>query len=159
MEVGSRRATPADIPALAGLYELLAAEMAELKPVWPLADGLAEPIEASLERLLADPDAVLYVGEIDAYPFGFLLARSEPMLPQAGGERIGSVRLIFTDPEAREVGIGEALIERFLDDFRTEGHRRFDAHVPPGHREAKNFFESNGFAARRIVMHRSGTAE
>jgi ribosomal protein S18 acetylase RimI-like enzyme len=154
MEVRSRRATPADVPALAGLYSLLAGEMAALKAVWPLADGLEEPIRESLSSLLTDPDAALYLGEIDGYPFGFLLARSEPLLAQAGGERIGSIRLIFTDPEAREVGIGEAIIEQFLDEFRAAGHRRFDAHVPPGHREAKNFFESNGFAARRIVMHR-----
>jgi hypothetical protein len=30
---------------------------------------------------------------------------------------------------------------------------RFDAAVPPGHREAKNFFEQHGFSARSITMH------
>ena len=156
MEVRSRVAIPADIPALAALYRLLAEEMQALKPVWPLADGLAEPIDATLAGLIADPLSTVYLAELDGYPFGLLVARSEPLLPQAGGERIGAIRLIFTDPGARSVGIGEAMIEQCLADLRATGHRRFDAHVPPGHREAKNFFESNGFAARRIVMHHSG---
>ncbi len=75
------------------------------------------------------------------------------MLPQAGGRTIGAIRLIFTDPEAREVGVGEAMMELYLREARAGGIGFFDAHVAPGHRLAKNFFESHGFSARRIVMH------
>jgi len=148
MDVRSRIATRADIPVISSLYALLAEEMGALKAVWLLTDGLPEPIETALEALLDDPGIRVYIGEIARYPFGFLVARSEELLPQAG--------LIFTDPEAREVGIGAAMIDRFVADFRTSGHRCFDAHVPPGQREAKNFFESHGFSARRIVMHHPG---
>jgi hypothetical protein len=81
------------------------------------------------------------------------MARSEPMLPQAGGEPIGVIRFVFTEPEAREVGVGEAMLEGLLTHLRSSGHRLFDAHVLPGHRLVKNFFESGGFSARSIVMH------
>jgi hypothetical protein len=45
------------------------------------------------------------------------------------------------------------MIQIVLAEFRASGHRLFDARVSPGHRLAKNFFESNGFSARLIVMH------
>ena len=75
------------------------------------------------------------------------------MLPQAAGEEVGVIRLIFTDPEARGVGVGDAMITQALAELRGRGLRYFDARVSPGHRHAKNFFESNGFSARLIVMH------
>jgi ribosomal protein S18 acetylase RimI-like enzyme len=153
MEVSTRPANPHDVPELVRLYELLEEEMVALKPIWALADGLAQPVEAAWERTIEDLPTTILVGTIDGIPAGFLVARSEPLLPQAGGEEIGSIRLIFTEPQAREVGVGEAMIGAYLDAARSAGITRFDAHVPPGHRNAKNFFESNGFSARRIVMH------
>lgn len=128
--------------------------MRDLEEMWPLADGLPEPVEAALEAEVADPASTLVVGTLDDVPLGFLLGRPEPTLPQAGGRIIGSIRLIYTDPEAREVGIGEAMMERYLATAREAGAAVFDAHVAPGHRLAKNFFESHGFSARSIVMHR-----
>ena len=71
----------------------------------------------------------------------------------AAGERIGSIRVVFTEPEAREVGVGEAMLDAILAHLRGSDHRLFDAHVLPGHRLVKNFFESGGFSARSIVMH------
>ena len=43
--------------------------------------------------------------------------------------------------------------DKLMDDFRASGHTLFDAHVLPGHRLAKNFFEAGGFSARSIIMH------
>jgi ribosomal protein S18 acetylase RimI-like enzyme len=96
----------------------------------------------------------LGVGEIDGYPLGFILARVEELLPQAHGDLLGSIRLVYVDEAAREVGLGEAMRDLVLERLRGMGIRRFDAHVLPGHRLAKNFFEAGGFAARSIVMHR-----
>ena len=39
-----------------------------------------------------------------------------------------------------------------MERYRAEGISKFDAIVSPGHRNAKNFFESQGFKARRITM-------
>jgi hypothetical protein len=47
------------------------------------------------------------------------------------------------------------MMDAFMIDARARGITLFDAHVSPGHRESKNFFESHGFTARSIVMHRS----
>lgn len=159
MRLGARRADESDIEVLARLYRALEAEMVDLHPMWPMADGLDEPIEESLAKTLVDPDAVTLIGTVDGYPFGFLVARVEPLLAQADGERIGAIRLIFVDHGAREVAVGEAMREMAMSLLRERGITKFDAHVLPGHRLAKNFFEAGGFAARSIVMHHDDARE
>lgn len=151
--VTAREAGPDDIPSLVGLYRALEEEMTALHPMWPLADGLPEPVEASFQRLLEDPEGFVVVGELDGYAFGFATARVEEILPQANGEQVGSIRLIYVEPGAREVALGEEMREFVMALLRGRGITKFDAHVLPGHRLAKNFFEAGGFAARSIVMH------
>jgi ribosomal protein S18 acetylase RimI-like enzyme len=153
MNISARPATTDDIPVLLELYRRLEDEMTALHPMWPLADGLAEPVEKSLEEAIGDPDQHVLVGQVGEVPFGFLCARSEALLPQGLDEKVGSIRLIFTDEEAREVGVAEAMRDEAMELFRREGITKFDAHVLPGHRLAKNFFEAGGFSARSIIMH------
>ena len=153
MRVVARPADAADVPALMRLYRGLEAEMTALHPMWPLADGLAEPVESSFGSLVGDPEALVVMGDIDGYPFGFAMARIEEILPQAAGEKIGSIRLIYVEPEAREISLGEEMRDYLIDELRRRGISRFDAHVLPGHRLAKNFFEAGGFSARAIIMH------
>lgn len=153
MIVTARGAEPGDVPALVRLYRELEAEMVELHPMWPLADGLAEPVEETLRLLLDDPDAIVVIGEIDGYPFGFSVARVEGVLPQGGGELLGSIRMVFVERDAREVALGETIRDLVMEELRNRGISKFDAHVLPGHRLAKNFFEAGGFSARSIVMH------
>lgn len=152
----ARPASATDLSELDRLYHLLATEMESLRPVWPLTDGVAEPTADTLRGMLDAPDWTILLGLLDGVSVGFLAWCDEPMLPQAGGDRIASVRLLFTETEARRVGVGEAMITLFLEQATTAGFHRFDAHVSPGHREAKNFFEANGFSARSIVMYRQG---
>ncbi|MFQ5948144.1 MAG: GNAT family N-acetyltransferase [Acidimicrobiia bacterium] len=154
MDITARPATEDDLEHLLRLYRRLEQEMVALKTMWLLADGLPEPVEAAFKEALDNSDAYVYLGEVDGVPLGFVVSRSEALLPQAHGERVGAVRLIYTEPETRGVGVGEAMITAALRDLREAGHRLLDAHVPPGHRNAKNFFEAAGFAARSIVMHR-----
>jgi ribosomal protein S18 acetylase RimI-like enzyme len=153
LDITARRAGPADADILLALYGEMAAEQIELKPVWALADGLPEPLEPSIGGWLAGGDVTAYLGSIDGVALGFLVTASRPLLPQAGPERIGTIEYVFTHPEARGVGLGEAMITLALADLRAAGHTKFDASALPGHRLAKNFFESNGFSARRIIMH------
>jgi ribosomal protein S18 acetylase RimI-like enzyme len=153
MQVGARPASAQDLEELVRLYRLLADEMREYHRMWELADGLPEPVTDALQSALEDPDTSIYLGTIDDVAFGFILGRSESLVSQAAGERIGSIRFVFTEMDAREVGVGEAMRDALLEDLRASGHRLFDAHVLPGHRLVKNFFESGGFSARSIVMH------
>lgn len=137
------------------LYGGLAAEMSALRPMWALSDALASPIADTLSSMFSASEWSIVVGLLHEVPVGFLVWRDEALLPQAGGKRVAAIRYIFTDPGARGVGVGEAMMAVFFSRAAQHGITRFDAHVSPGHREAKNFFESNGFKARSIVMHRS----
>lgn len=153
MRIEARQATESDIATLEELYRALEKEMTALHSMWPLAGGLDEPVADSLRSAIQDPRTLVLLGEIDGVPVGFLLARYESLAPQAGGEKVGSIRLIYVDEEAREVSVGEVMRDRVMDLMREQGVTKFDAHVLPGHRLAKNFFEAGGFAARSIVMH------
>lgn len=157
MEITARTAQPEDIEVLCSLYPLLEAEQSALKPMWPLADGLDDPIADSFRAILEDEGSVVVMGELDGYPLGFLWARIEPLLNRAKGESVGVVRLVFTELEARGIGIGSTMLEAALFDLADRGVALFDARVSPGHRNAKNFFEAHGFSARLIIMHHHAT--
>ena len=159
MRVAAREASRDDIDVLVSLYRSLEDEMVGLHSMWPLADGLVEPVEKSFVEALRHPNVIVLIGAIDDVPFGFLLARVETLLDQAGDERIGSIRLIFVDHEAREVAVGEGMRDMAIEMLRERGITKFDAHVLPGHRLAKNFFEAGGFSARSIVMHHDDNRE
>jgi len=159
MKVTARSATLDDVPDLEALYRSLEEEMTGLHTMWPVADGLDEPVAESFQDAIDEPDTVVIIGEIDGYPFGFLMARVERLLAQADGELVGAIRLIYVDREAREVALGEEMREMALDILRDRGITKFDAHVLPGHRLAKNFYEAGGFAARSIIMHHDDDRE
>ena len=159
MRVTARRATEDDLATLESLYRSLEDEMESLHVMWPVADGLDEPVVESFRDALDEPDTIVLVGEIDDYPFGFLLARVERLLAQADGEQVGAIRLIYVAQEAREVALGEEMRDLALNILREQGLTKFDAHVLPGHRLAKNFFEAGGFSARSIIMHHDDERE
>ena len=148
-----RRATKDDLSELVRMYRRLDEEMADLHEMWPVADGVDEPIEESLGTRLESESWYVYLGTIDEVPLGFLAAHLGPLLVQAGREQVGIIELIYTEPEARDIGIAEAMLDAALADLAELGAERFDAPVLPGHRRAKNFFERTGFSARSITMH------
>ena len=154
MNITARRATAADTDTIKELYRSLEEEQTALRHMWPLADGLPAPIDDALAGILEDPESVLVVGELDGVALGFAWAKLADLLPQADGDRVAVVRLIHTDADARGVGIGEAMMTLVFDHYRPHGITKWDAIVSPGHRNAKNFFEANGFKARRITMNR-----
>ena len=152
LHVAARPATVSDLPELLRLYRLLQAEMEGLRGLWTEADGLPAPVEEALATAVEDPETLVYIGTADDVPFGFILGYSAELLPQAQGERMATIKLVFTEEEARGVGVGEVMRDTVVEEFRATGHRWFDAHVLPGHRLAKNFFEAGGFSARFIIM-------
>ena len=66
MQVTSRAATSDDVDTIIAMYRVLADEQEALRPLWPLADGLAEPAEAAIRDILVADDSLLLIGEIDA---------------------------------------------------------------------------------------------
>ena len=94
----------------------------------------------------------MQLGCIDGVPVGYALAR---IVPLPSGERLGVVEELYVDAEARDVGVGEALMDDVVAFCRAAGCVGVDAVALPGDRATKNFFETFGLVARAIVVHRS----
>jgi hypothetical protein len=57
MRVTARETTADDIETLVDLYRRLEKEMTVLHSMWPVADGLDEPVEAAFEDAIGDHDS------------------------------------------------------------------------------------------------------
>ena len=82
---------------------------------------------------------------------GFATVEIEPV---RDGTCIGVVRDLFVEPEARAVGVGEAIAEQIVAFCTQAGCAGIDAFALPGARRTKNFFERSGFVARALIMHK-----
>ena len=110
------------------------------------ADSRAEIVSA-----VEDPAATLLLGDIDGTPVGYGLMNLRTVVD---GSLHATVEEIFVLPEARSVGVGEAIIETLLADASERGAAAIQSMALPGDRATKNFFESQGMVARSILVHR-----
>jgi GNAT superfamily N-acetyltransferase len=150
---GARAATDADIDRLAVLGRQGAEELAPMRggAVWSAREARAEPLEDAYRELLAREDTSVVAGTIDGVVIGLGVGRIERL---RDGRDLGIIEELFVEPEARSIGVGEAITEQLLEFFTRRGCIGADALALPGNRATKNFFEQNGFVARSIVMHR-----
>lgn len=153
MSEASRPATSDDLPRLAELAEMAIDELAPTRggAVWAAREARARPVLQSLVAHLEDPERLLLVGTFEQVVVGYGAAHTEDLRT---GERLGVIDDLFVEEPARQVGVGEALMEDLLAWFRDRGCHGADALALPGNRETKNFFESFGFTARALVVHR-----
>ena len=144
MDVGVRAAGPEDEARLAQLRVDAIEEQADARggSVWSRREALREPPGAS--RTI--------VGEIDGTVVGYASVGIDEL---SDGRKLGIVTAIFVEPGAREVAVGEAMLDGVIAWCTEQGCVGIDAHALPGNRETKNFFETFGFTARLIVVHRA----
>jgi len=93
-----------------------------------------------------------FVGTIDDAVVGYGIVEVREL---RDGGRVGTVTELYVEPDAREVGVGETLLDALLDWCREHRCDAVDATALPGHRAAKNFFEEQGFVSRSLTMHRA----
>jgi len=152
VEEACRAAEAADIPRIAELARAAIDELAPMRggAVWKAYEARAEPIEDGLEALLDDADARMVVSTIDGVVVGYAIVHLEYL---GDGSVLGVIDDIFVEEGARQVGLGELMINdltAWCDERKCIG---MDAIALPGHRATKNFFEESGFTARKLVMH------
>lgn len=154
MEVTARAATELDLPALGSLAT---AAVEELTPnrggeVWRRQLARPLPPTDSLRADLADPDTHVVVGTIDGTVVGYGVVRVDVL---RDGGRLGVISDLFTVDGAREVSVGELVMEALIAWATEQGCFGVDSLALPGDRHTKNFFETFGLVARAIVVHRS----
>lgn len=152
MQVAARVAKSGDLEALGLLYADFRDCVADERGgVLHLARAPATLAGSDLRRLWQDGGRLVLAGTIDDVPVGLGIARLDPL---ADGTLQATLEVLYVDKAAREVGVGECLVEAAAAWAAGAGAAGLDVPALPGMREAKNLFESLGFAARLIVMHK-----
>lgn len=153
MDVVARPADGEHVGVLARMAADAVAEQVDARGgwVWSRREVRTRPFEESLAEALEHPDSAVWIGEIDGTPVGYAVAAVEPLQT---GEMLGRVADLYVAPGAREVSVGEALIGEVLQWCVERGCVGVDSLALPGNRATKNFFETFGFTARLLVLHR-----
>ncbi len=107
----------------------------------------AERVGALLHR----PDALVLVGALDDVVVAFAVSTAGE---DGRGVRRGRLVACFVEEGARGVGVGRLLLDRSLAWMAEQGCAGVDGTALPGDRGAKSFYESAGFKARLLTMHR-----
>jgi GNAT superfamily N-acetyltransferase len=149
----ARAATAADVSILTALWAAGRGEIEAHRGGRLLVDSIVSPgvlPEQAWRAAVADPDRLVTVGTLDGVEVGFATARCDT----AGSQPRGIVETIYVEPAARQVGVGEVMVDAILKWCAERGCRGVDAPALPGSRPAKAFFEDHGFVARLLIMHR-----
>ena len=147
--ISARSATLADAARMAELDAEARAGVVSQR--WGALYLLREAIPfdaAVLER----SDACSVVGTIDGVVLGYATVVDDP---DVDGMRLALLRHLYVEPGARDVGVGEAMMDLVLAWCEERGYQGIDALALPGDRATKNFFERYGLTARAILVHRA----
>jgi len=149
----TRPATAGDLDHVVALARAMRAELTEMRggAVWAQREARPEPLADAYGALLARDDASVVLGLIDDVVVGFGALEVECL---RSGNSLGVVTDLFVDLDARAVGVGEGIVGALVDFAVAHRCIGIDAFALPGHRAAKNFFETHGFTARALTMHR-----
>jgi ribosomal protein S18 acetylase RimI-like enzyme len=149
----ARAATAADVDRLVELALELRAELRVMRGggLWELREARVQPEIEVFRELLERDDAVVLVGTIDDVVVGYGTLELE-VLPD--GRKLGVIGDLYVEPDARAVGVGEAIATDLVARSAAAQCIGVDAFALPGHRQAKNFFERAGFTARALLMHK-----
>ncbi len=148
----ARRATVEDLDTIIDLAAELRAELEPMRGggLWSITAAYPEPLHATFHALLERDDACVVVGTIDDSIVGFGACAVAVL---RDGTRLGQIVELFVTEEARGVSVGEGILNELVEFCRAYGCAGVDAFALPGHRAAKNFFETAHFTARALVMH------
>lgn len=151
---GCRVATPDDMPRLVALVEMAIAELSAGRggEVWARRHARTTPYADGLATDLDHPDRRVLVGTLDGNVLAYGVAHVEPV-PDGG--LLGVVDDLYTEPDARQLGLGEMMMQALVDWCTERGCFGVDSLALPGDRHTKNFFEGFGLVARALIVHRS----
>jgi len=146
----ARQADATDLGFIADLWDEAIAELGGQRGGFLLAGSLTRADLASeLKAAQADSDRLLVVGLLEEVSVGF----ASVFCDRQRREPIAAIELVYVQPDARQVGVAEAMIKEIMRWAGDRGCIGIDAPALPGSRSSKAFFEDNGFTARLLVMH------
>jgi GNAT superfamily N-acetyltransferase len=111
------------------------------------ASSAADAVRSALN----DVDTMVWCGVWEGAVVGYSIARTS----LEGDAAVVTITDLYTTPQARDVGIGEVLLETAIAWAIGIDAAAIDAHALPGARESKNLFERLGLTARLITVRRN----
>lgn len=144
---GARAADAGDLEHLAHLLALNAEAGLQSRggKYFGIQARLINP-KQRLQSAIDDPESLVVTGTFDNVPVGVALATSSDSLVM--------IEELYVEREAREVGVGEALLDAVVEWAQEQNMAAIDYPALPGDRATKSLGERSGFSARLIVMHR-----
>ncbi|MEP7203535.1 MAG: GNAT family N-acetyltransferase [Ilumatobacteraceae bacterium] len=103
-----------------------------------------QPAVGDWAHAIEDNARWIGVGELDGFVVGYL------ELAVTGD--IAVVRQVFVEPEARELGFGDALLDAARQEALRHGCSALEGFALPGDRDTKNLYERAGITARKIIV-------
>jgi GNAT superfamily N-acetyltransferase len=145
IEISVRVATTDDLALLVSLE----AEAREV--VRPVRGGAVhldvDGVGWTLSTRFGSPNVVVLAGLIDDAVIGYAVV--------SAASTAARIEAIYVEPEARQLGVGEELLNHAIAWSRKRECTTLDAVALPGDRHTKNFFETFGMVARAITVSRS----
>ncbi len=109
------------------------------------------PDAATFRRALDSDQRRIWTAGLDGASVGFAAARLRSLVD---GSLLADIEALYVLPEARGVGLGEALMDEILAWAAASGAMAVESVALPGDRVTKNFFERYGLTARALQVHR-----
>jgi len=142
-----RRAEPRDAAELDRLQAIAREGMRDVRG-GALRLAECEPVVNWLD-LLDESNAVVFVGTLDDAVVSY-------MVMHLSSERDrGIITHAYVEAEARELGLGDTLVENAVAAVREAGLNGIEAVALPGDRETKNMYERAGLTARKLTVYKS----
>ena len=153
MEVRTRVGAESDVSVLSDLYRSFRDSLARQRGggTYLSKEAFGEPLEPLFQEMVGDSRRLVLLGLVDEVPVGLAVVRLDEL---SDSSRSAVAEVLYVDPRAREVGVGESLLDAVSDWAAENGAGGLDVWVLPGIRESKNFLEGAGLVARLLVMHR-----
>ena len=149
----AREATAADLPALATLARMARVDSLPKRggEVLDRLDEYRNDLAGRLVEAHEDPEVVLAAGTIDAVPVAYAIMRVTCV---ADGRMHAVVEELFVEPEARAVGVGEAILAMLISVAVERGAVGIESLALPWDRATKTFFETQGMVGRGLLVRR-----
>lgn len=146
----ARPATAGDVDDLVAVFAAAATELADARgaDIYLLREA-PEPTGDEVAAWVADADTCVLVGTLDDAVVGGGVAVTEAL---RDGSILGVIRILHVERDAREVGVGEQLLDALVAWCAGRGAAAVDSLALPGERATKNFYEAAGFKARLLTV-------
>src|SRR5262249_34436647 len=135
----ARRATYADVHAMSMMAQKARDAVLQERggPMLVKYEVVLNPDEDLFARELNDPERAVFAGCIDDVVVGFVVVNLREVTDLG---LMGSISELYVEPEARGVGVGEAMLAEVTKFCRDKSCFGIDGMALPGDRATKNFF-------------------